>query len=209
MELLSSLKHVIFNLGRNLLVSLLIFGSFNPVFAGEKSISKMAEAKPDTTWEIRTAPLALWAQWITLEGSYRVSEKWATGPSAVWYAGSGANMFAPTARGVAAGWVADYYFKSVKQNSGYLSFHAYYEKHTAFIHSSGEKENEGFRSDVAIGKMWRNFGTVLMAGIGAEFRSYTVGDYTKLSATTLAPFPEFYHEDRWGPFFEFKMGVEF
>ncbi len=40
-----------------------------------------------TTLELRTAPLALLAQWTTLDTSYNLNDHWATGPALVVYSG--------------------------------------------------------------------------------------------------------------------------
>ncbi|OQW53666.1 MAG: hypothetical protein A4S09_07110 [Proteobacteria bacterium SG_bin7] len=172
-------------------------------YAQEKTISNTVNAKSKARWEFRTAPIALWARWFTFESVYRPSQNWATGPSLVWYnAESIGNILAPSYRGQALGWVVNYYFKSVSQNSGYLSFHSYYDKFTAYGHPRGVYDNEGVKANAAIGRMWRTFGTVIMAGIGPEYRSYE-----KIDLSFAQPVSS--RETLWGPFVEFKLGLEF
>lgn len=113
-------------------------------------------------------------------------------------------MVAPAVRGIAMGWQGTYYFKPVKQETWYLSLHAYSEKYTSHGHASSVNLNkEGLKSNFALGKSWRNFGLRWMFGAGAEYQNHTI---EAISRTTQMIAPEASNEGpNWLPFIEFKV----
>jgi hypothetical protein len=160
-------------------------------------------------WELKTAPVALWAGWYTLDVSYRISKNWTTGPAVVEYRGSeGGNMFAPSYRGYAVGWNANYYLKSVMENGWYLSSHSYYEKYSSFPHGyRGHEELNGYRVNLVAGYHWLARDVNLMAGFGSEYRSHNVIDKTRAAVEDETQVRTF-HENRSLPHIEFKIGIQ-
>jgi hypothetical protein len=129
-------------------------------------------------WEFRTAPVAYLARWYTLDVSYRISEKWATGPAGIIYGSPEiGHMFAPSYKGYAAGWNANYYFNTVLKSGWYLSMHSFYEKYSSYPHAYlGHKEIDGFRANAVAGYQWRWSAFNLMAGLGGEYNNHNVVD---------------------------------
>lgn len=160
-------------------------------------------------WEFRTAPVVLWARWYTLDVSYRISEKWATGPAAVVYGSAEiGNMFAPSYKGYAVGWNANYYFRSVMKSGWYLSMHSYYEKYSSYPHAyNGHKKMDGFRANAVAGYQWKWSAFNLMAGLGGEYRNHNVVDKSGV-ISGIQPEVSSFNETRTLPHIELKIGIQ-
>lgn len=175
-------------------------GNISSSFSSESEIPR---------WEFRTAPIALWARWYTLDISYRISEKWTTGPAAVVYGSAEiGNMFVPSYKGYAVGWNANYYFNSVLKNGWYLSMHSYYEKYSSYPHAYlGHKEMDGFRANAVAGYQWKWSSFNMMAGLGGEYRNHNVVDKPDAIAGSQPEVTSF-NETRTLPHIEFKIGIQ-
>ncbi len=156
----------------------------NITFARKIELEKLSK------WEIRTAPLALIAQWQTLDVSYRFTENFAMGPSIIRYAGSGGgNMFLPDYSGDAYGFSADYYFRSVMKNTWYLGSHAYKEKYRNRPHATfDDYERDGYRVNAVLGYQIKFQPFNLLIGGGEEYRSYQETKYVD-KYSSLGPGP--------------------
>lgn len=161
-------------------------------------------------WELRTAPIAFWANWLTLDLSYRISQQWAVGPAMVMYNGSKmGNMFAPSYQGSAAGLNANYYFDSVLKNTWYVSLHSYRESYRSYPHAYlGHKDIEGFRLNTAIGYQWRGPYINVMAGLGGEYKDHQITN--KRETIDGGPAEETSSKSSiWLPHLELKAGIQF
>ena len=117
-------------------------------------------------------------------------------------------MLAPTYQGYALGANGNYYFKTVYENTWYLSSHAFYEIYNSYPHAySGVKEIEGVRVNAVMGYQWRGSKINVMAGVGTEFRSQNIIDKKEpINGAPQSPVES--HEAFWLPHFELKIGVE-
>lgn len=181
-----------------------------PAFA--QRLSLKATKEEPARWELRTAPIALLAKWITLDVSYRLTENFAFGPAAIFYVspeGEQGGMLAPGYNGYAAGLNFSYYFNSVQKNTGYLSMHGYYENFSAFGHGTrdGERtEVDGIKVNTAIGYQWKKSRFVLLTGFGVQYQDHQEngirfdqnGNTTKTTES----------DSGFLPFVEFKVGIE-
>lgn len=97
-----------------------------------------ASKPPPPRFELRTAPLALIARWITLEGLYLLGgERWAVGPSLVFYESPAAgSMLWLSQRGRSIGAVATYYFKPVSEPGWYGTLRYLHDSYTYYPHNS-------------------------------------------------------------------------
>ena len=101
-----------------------------------------------------------------------------------------------------------YYFKSVSKNTGYTSFHLYYEDYS--IGGEGDlTERYGFKANTAIGYQWRWSKITMLFGGGMEYRNFkeTDTDYFFTEAKLVKSDEkavQYYY-----PFIEFKVGIEF
>ena len=126
-------------------------------------------------WEIRTAPVAFLASWLTLDLSYFLNEHWAFGPSYIDYANKSniGNMFLPTLNGTAFGahllWAESFFADSI-----YAGLHFYNEKYDSYVEAfTGHYEISGTRYTAIVGKRWLNgYNTSSMLGIGWGGRNY-------------------------------------
>lgn len=162
-------------------------------------------------WELRTAPIAFFAKWITLDVSYAVSDKFAFGPSAIFYSspkGEPGGMIAPAYNGYAAGVNAMYYFGSIMRRTWYSSAHLYYEDFTAYGHGirNGEfTESTGFKGNAAVGYRWRWSRITMLVGGGAEYRNHSENE-VRLEANNQVTNMSGNTSDIV-PFLEFKVGI--
>lgn len=164
-------------------------------------------------WEFRTAPAPLLIQWYTLDVSFRLNEKFATGPSAIVYGGSGrGSMFFPSYRGYAAGWNGTFYFQSVLRRTWYLSSHAYYEDYEHAGHGAvWTSEYKGVRANLVGGYQWVFGRMTMMVGAGAEYRVHNVVErdrYYLDDSLNLRNRDSSFRESRLFPALEFKLGIE-
>ena len=138
-------------------------------------------------WEFRTAPIALLANWYTLDISYRVSENVATGPAGILCNGSEmGHMFLPSYRGQAIGWQAYYYFYSILKNTWYLGMRGYQESYSSYPHGdSGYDKLNGFRSNIALGYQMKHSKVTTLLGLGVDYRDYMRVEYKESNHTDL------------------------
>lgn len=93
------------------------------------------------SWEVRTAPLALIARWYTLEALYRLNDEWALGPSYIKFGSTAsADMFFPSYRGKALGFVGTHYFPSSSGQGLYGTVRYYFQDYTAYEHDNTSSE---------------------------------------------------------------------
>lgn len=177
---------------------------------GYRSNSVPSEINDIRPWELRTSPIALFARWYTLDVSYRISKKFSTGPTTVIYDAPGdrGGMLAPTYKGYAVGWHANYFFNSVVKNTWYLSVRSYYESYKSYPHSFlGYEDRKGFRSDVLYGFQWKWSSVNLMSGLGLEYTSHDVIEQRdSINSVSQAALES--HKFFWRPMIEFKLGIE-
>ena len=104
-------------------------------------------AKTVSNYEIRTAPIALLARWVTLDFAFNLDNQWAIGPSVIIYAAPKiGNMFIPTYNGYAAGVNVYGYLNSFSTNGWYWGNHLYYENFESYPHDFlGHYELSGFK----------------------------------------------------------------
>lgn len=163
-------------------------------------------------WELRTAPVAFLAKWVTLDSSYRFQENFSFGPSIILYnspKGDGGGMLTPSYNGYAAGLNGMLYFDSVTKNTWYTSFHAYYEDFSSYGHGSKKgdvTEIHGIKSQAAIGYQWRWSKMTMLTGGGIEYRGHNENqvrvDINNNTTKTEGSNSGFL------PFLEFKIGIE-
>lgn len=196
--------------GKVIYVCMTIFVTLSAAnaFSEQKPVRKVSIKKPSIrNWEIRTAPIALFASWFTVDLSYRATEHFATGPAGVTFnCGGRGGMLAPCWKGTALGWQANYYFDSVASKGPYISGHAYYDSFKAFSHSvlKGHDELQGTRINAMFGYMFQapvNF--VWHLGIGMEVRNYHVTKFDENGAETTK------RENGQHPMLEAKLGYQF
>lgn len=168
---------------------------FIPGFEGESRL------------ELRTAPVALFAQWYTLDVAYSPnSSKWSTGPSAILFNCDGpAGSFTPCYKGYALGWNANYYITSALDNSWYLSGHILSESFEKRRHAEiTVDEMKGWRANVAAGYQWRINSLSILTGIGGEMSRQ---DVVRRGQKDVEP-KEFDLGPTTRPYVEFKIGME-
>ena len=167
-------------------------------------VSLAAISRPQ--WEVRTAPIAFIARWLTLDLSYIANENWAFGPSYIRYANESeyGNMLAPTYNGNAVGahvlWAENFTDDAI-----YLGGHYYVEDYRSrpegFL---GYDDYTGSKLSAVIGK--RSFfakSFSVMGGIGYEFYNHEKTSVRSSGTSTVAQVNSgFLH-------FEFKMGYFF
>lgn len=184
----------------------------SPSSQNDKSIRQHSTSLADNKrrWELRTAPIALLASWVTLDASYRFTDHWATGPAVILYSASGrGNMFTATNNGYAAGWSANYYFRSVFRNTWYISAHTYFESYKTYPHAyEGFKELSGLKANSAFGYQWKMPRINVMTGLGAEMLTHNILDRPEAVNGIAKPAVGSNRSDVI-PFFEFKMGMDF
>ena len=193
--------------------------------ASPKAPKRTLQAKAEMTaeyltpsvpsWEIRTAPIALFAAWYTVDVAYRITDQFATGPAFVSYGCDGpGGMLAPCFKGSAYGWQANYYAKSLAARRGvYVGTRAYYEDYVASPHGSlySKVDAKGFRGNVMAGLFAPAFlGMLWHFGIGWEMRDQQV---TRYSSDQLSERPKeprtSGRENHSGPMLEAKLGIQF
>lgn len=179
----------------------------NPEISNKKS-PPTSNAKSVSSWEIRTAPLAFLARWLTLDLSYRPTNHWAFGPSFISYQASRPGGFlAPSYRGLATGFNLNYYFDSVHTETWYLSSHVYYENFESYPHAySGYIKRSGYKANSAIGYQGKWSQVSVLTGVGIEYLSHSRED---INDTVNPQTSTFSNENRSRAFFEFKMGYSF
>jgi len=117
-------------------------------------------------------------------------------------------MFAPTYKGHALGWHANYYFSSVMRNTWYLVVRPYYESYRSYPHAFlGYEDRKGFRSDAFFGFRWKRSRVNLMSGLGVEYRSHDVTEQ-KGPVNGAGPATAESRESGWGPMIEIRLGIE-
>lgn len=161
-------------------------------------------------FEIRTAPLAFLAKWLTLDTSYRLNDSFSTGPAVVIYAAGGpGGMLAPSFKGYAAGWSANYYINGAQEDTVYVGTHAYYESYDSYPHAFlGYYSRSGLRANITLGYQWRISSWMNMqAGAGLEARQHHVTAYPENASSSTAYGSES-DDNTSGPVLEFKVGFE-
>jgi hypothetical protein len=171
----------------------------NTVFAQEK-----------LSYEVRTAPAALLARWITLDFSLNlVSEHWSLGPSVIIYAAPKiGNMFTPSYNGTALGGHLYYYFKSFSESSWYSGNHLYYEEYESYPHNfTGHYQYQGFKFNPKAGyQIATSSGINIMLGAGLELRSY---HQKNIDDSNGVDSPSFKNYSAVIPYVEAKLGFKF
>lgn len=163
---------------------------------------------PHHSWEIRTAPIALLARWLTIDLSYRPTEHWAFGPSLISYnARRPGGFLGPNYRGLALGFNLNYYFSSAHTSSGYISSHAYHENYESYPHAQpGYLKRSGYKTNMALGYQIKSSEISMLTGLGFEYLNYQQDEIDdSVSPTTSVSSPA----SRWLPFIEFKLGYSF
>lgn len=166
-------------------------------------------------WEIRTAPIALLASWLTIDAGYRIGSKVSTGPAFVSYGAKSGNMFLPSFEGQAIGWYANYYFRPSGVGGWYTSLHAYAEDYLVHSHSARDGERfkrAGTRANAAIGFHRTAKSIDFLIGGGIQVMDHEV-ERTKFVSTSMTG-PERLEstnrrETHSVPFVEFKTGLRF
>lgn len=169
-----------------------------------QSINAKYATPPLKRWEIRIAPIALLARWLTLDVSYHLNENWATGPALINYTtdSNRGGMLVPTYKGYAIGWQGNYFTSALKDGL-YLSAHAYYESYKNYPHSfQGYYQKDGYKLNSALGYRWKWKPVVLMTGVGAEYLDHSVTEYTEVRTSRDSK------QSNSRPFIEVKLGIE-
>lgn len=208
-------------LGSCLLVLALLAVSSSAFAASWASnrVSKKTVADEQSYWEVRTAPVAMFARWFSLDLAYRFgSGHFSTGPSAISYAAEGpyGNMFLPTYNGHAFGWHATYYFKPTTLNTWYLRGHAFSEEYKNYPHGgSVYEERKGTDATLVVGyssgmNWWKTVS--LSAGLGAKYINHHVVPRANGEAGFYDLRPEQleeYDESQTMMYTEIKLGIAF
>ncbi len=191
------------------LTIIVLVGSTTTAFSKNLELNKSKPKTIEKKWELRTAPIAMMVSWYTLDVSYRLSENLATGPAVISYNARGpGGMFGPTYNGYAIGWNGSYYFSSLLKDTWYISAHAYYESYKSYPRAYlGHYVYEGGKANTAIGYQWRGAMINIIAGLGLEYRSYSVTDKKDPIGGIEQPSVDS-SESRGLPFVEFKIGIE-
>ena len=162
--------------------------------------------KDQKTYEIRTAPLAFWANWITVDLSY-ISKNWAFGPSYVKYANTSeyGNMFLPTFQGNAIG-AHFIYASSFNETNYYLGGHTYYEDYYSYPHGGTYYRTKyiGLRTSLVVGYRLASQDYSMMMGVGAVSYNHQTTKYEMNNSISQEGNSNFV-----GPFFELKIGLMF
>lgn len=170
-----------------------------------KDIEKTTEPKLKQ-WEVRTAPIAYIARWITLDVSYRFNEQFAAGPAIVVYNSESTTggMFSPTYKGTAFGAQAYYYFRSVMGPTWYIGSRFYKEDYRSYPHAfSGYDNKDGWSANATLGYQVRSPSTVWLFGIGPEATTHNVLTHENNKPTVEDS------ESFFGLAIEFKVGFDF
>lgn len=165
-------------------------------------------AKEVLKYEVRTAPIALVAQWATLDFSFKLNGTWAAGPSVIVYASPKiGNMLAPSYNGTALGGHLYAYLNSFSQSSWYWGNHFYSENFESYPHAkTGHYELKGSKISTKFGyQLLLKSNFVFLTGAGVELRSYTQNDIIDLGAAA----PTLKSQSGIFPFIEFKVGYKF
>ena len=130
-------------------------------------------------WDLRTAPIALFASWSTIDLSYRITPRFATGPAYVHYGCNGpGGMLTPCFGGNAFGWSWNYYVKPVTEPGLYFGGRGYLEKYGSHGHAMRYTvDRDGGRANVVAGvyspgRKWGATQLTIHAGLGYEYGSY-------------------------------------
>jgi len=211
------------------LAAVLFFGTVNEANAKPKKASETEKApsKQETPpassaaatgieqyfprFELRTAPIAFIARWLTLEALYRLNDKWAVGPSFVYY-GSGptGSMFWLSYQGRALGLVATHYLRGVSQRGWYGSLRYHYEDYTYYPHAKSEEQYYKGHSLIAVAGYRFLFlkSFFVMPGLGAKLSLYEHTE-TKFGVANVATRTRTPSRFQALPYIEAKLGVEF
>lgn len=164
-------------------------------------------AASSAQFEVRTAPLAYLAQWVTLDFTWSPFPQLSLGPSYIKYGAKGpyGNMFLPTYSGNAYGMNISYYSENFNSDSWYIGTHLYSEKYDSYPHAYlGSYTHEGTSLIAVVGYRWissENLATQL--GVGSNWINY---DTTKKPDNAPA---ENYRETESRFYIEFKLGYLF
>lgn len=168
--------------------------------------AKAEDSKLAGTFEVRTAPLALYAAWITLDATYFLNKNWAIGPSYISYANNSeyGNMLAPTYYGNAYGAHAIWALDDLFSNSWYVSSHAYFESYRSRSHGllGNEENRKGYRVNAVVGFRQLNGNFLTMVGLGYEVTNHEVKEIYSASNPVYSEFNRNYSY----PHAEFKAG---
>ena len=179
-----------------------IFFGFLSAFADNN-----VEHKSNYKYEVRTAPVALIAHWITLDASYFINENWALGPSVIDYANPSTQggMFLPTFNGYAVGghliWA-----ENLLSDGYYISSHIYYEDYKSYPEAFfGYRQHVGTRYNAVLGKRWISGNCATMLGLGYENIFHTVTVFPDGASS----YDDSENASSGGLTIEFKMGLLF
>ncbi len=156
------------------------FGLLGVLFLATICFAKPREAFTETDnlkWDLRTAPIAILAHRYLLEGSFRPSPQWATGPSVIRYDCHGpSGLLARCISGWSVGWQTTYYFQSPNFNTWYASAHAYSDRHSARSDGAemSESASTGLKVNAVIGHQWQLKSIFFLLGCGVEHESYKI-----------------------------------
>ncbi len=162
-------------------------------------------------WDLKTAPIAFLARWLTFDLGYYLTSKWSVGPSTILFLSEKpGGMLAPSYKGYAWGIDSVYLFSSVHQNGFNQSVHAYYDNFESYPHAARSYyKNEGFRINSAIGytadELWYRW----FLGLGGEFKSHQVQEFEEDLLTSDSNFISEEHSEILNLFIEFKVSYRF
>jgi hypothetical protein len=172
--------------------------------------SSSSFSKENVNYEIKTAPIAFFASWLTLDFSINLNDQWALGPSVIIYqSAKTGNMFAPSYNGFAGGAHFYYYFNSFSENGWYWGNHVYYENYESYPHNFlGHYGYTGFKINSKVGYQLVSTSNInFYLGAGAEARNYAQKN-TDDSSQGQSP-PTFSEYVPVIPYIEFKVGYKF
>ncbi len=162
-------------------------------------------------FELRTAPIAFVARWLTLEALFRVNPHWAVGPSFVYYGDtSSGSMFWLSYQGRAVGIVATHYLRGAGIRGWYGTGRYHFESFTHRPHAKSEELHyKGHALLLSAGYRFvflKNF--FVMPGLGVKLGLYerTETNFSVPSARTRNTKPNHFLAL---PYLEAKLGVEF
>lgn len=158
--------------------------------------------------EFRTAPMAIIAQWATLDYSYSFHKNWAGGPSMILYTGpKSGSMFWPAYAGYAVGVHLYGYFNGFSSRGFYWGNHFYFENYESHVHNlAGHYKLEGHKFNMKAGyQLFIRSNINVLLGAGFETRSYSQDDIIDQAGQN----PDFKKQSGNFPYIEAKMGFQF
>ncbi len=186
------------------IIIIMSFLSWNVASAEEYSVDSRR------LLEFRTAPIAFLASWLSLDVSYKLTEKWGIGPSVILYnseVSEHGNFLMPTYNGNALGANLTYYIDSYYKNSIYLNFRGLYQDYISTPHSfrdGSHVEVRGFTGHIVLGHSYRKGRLSILTGLGVQHNRFS----SETINPTEAAVDIFSNTVTTSPYLEFKLGVE-